>query len=210
MGIKNLLARLFKRMLLPIIKKSVLDKTVWIGSGSHIINSKINYGTYLGNDTNCINAVIGKYCSIGNHCNIGAAEHPSSYVSTSPVFYDGYKKHFWSKKLKLGSLEWDSYSKKVVVGNDVWIGENVLIKSGIKIGNGSIIGAGAVVTKDVPPYEVWAGVPAKFIKKRFPDSIANKLTKSEWWDVPPEKIKDLSRNMDNPGAFLKRLEEINN
>ncbi|MDE6773391.1 MAG: CatB-related O-acetyltransferase, partial [Treponemataceae bacterium] len=75
-----------------------------------------------------------------------------------------------------------------VVGNDVWIGQNVTIMPGIRIGDGAIIGARAVVTKDVPPYTIVGGVPAKPIRKRFSDDVIEKLLKLKWWDLPPEKI----------------------
>ena len=154
-----------------------------------------------------VSAIVGKFCSIGNNCIIGGAEHPQHFVSTSPAFYGGYRKPLSIRKICLGKLRWESYSQEVEIGNDVWIGNNVIIKSGVTIGTGAIIGAGAVVTKDVLPYEVVGGVPAKHIKYRFDDSVIDGLLESRWWDLPIDKLKELSPFMDNPDTFLLKVSE---
>lgn len=189
------------------VRKSVLDKSVWVGVNTQVVWSSIQFGTYIGKNSQCLNTDIGKFCSIANNCIIGGPEHPTQFVSTSPVFYGGYRRPWRLKRIKLGSLEWNSYKHRTIIGNDVWIGNNVIIKSGISIGSGAVIGAGAVVTKDIPPYEIWAGVPAKKIKNRFSEDIVSELLRSAWWDLSDEKLKQLSQYMDDPELFLSKIEE---
>ena len=187
------------------IKNSCIDKSVWLGARCQVIESNIGYGTYLGNDTQCLYSDIGKYCSIANNCIFGGAEHPLEYVSTSPVFYGGYRNPLRIKKVGIGNLGWNPYTEHIVIGNDVWIGNNVIVKGGVKIGTGAVIGAGSVVTKDVPPYEIWAGVPARLIRKRFCDETILKLLESRWWELPIGQLQTLSGTMNDPVVFLDAL-----
>ena len=115
-----------------------------------------------------------------------------------PIFYEEWEHGIWADQA------WDNKGD-IVVGNDVWIGYEAVILSGVKIGDGAIVGARAVVTKDVPPYTIVGGVPAKPIRKRFPDDIIAKLLKSRWWDLPPAEI--LPRIKDIQSGNLKGLIE---
>ncbi|EJT6167524.1 CatB-related O-acetyltransferase [Clostridium perfringens] len=105
-------------------------------------------------------------------------------------------------KKNYSNHKFDIYNK-TVIENDVWIGANTLIKSGVKIGNGAIIGMGSVVTKNVPPYEIWAGNPAKCIRKRFDDDIIEKLLLIKWWEYSEEKLTKESENFNNIELFIK-------
>ena len=125
-------------------------------------------------------ASVGKFCSIGPNSIIGLGHHTLNNLSTSPIFTEringtGY---CWTDKQNVYPY------KKVVVGNDVWIGARVMVVGGVTIGNGAVIAAGAVVTKDVPPYAMVGGVPAKIIKYRFTDDIIRYLEKIQWWNLP--------------------------
>ena len=120
--------------------------------------------------------VIGNFCSIGKNVQLGHGEHPKNFLSTSPYFY--YDSLKWKKpQTKSYNNFW--YYEPIVIGHDVWIGDNVFVKNGIKIGNGAIIGACSVVTHDVPPYAIVAGVPARIIRYRFDEKtikfISNKF-----------------------------------
>lgn len=98
--------------------------------------------------------------------------------------------------------------KRTVIGHDVWIGTKAVIKSGVKIGNGAVIGMGSVITKDVGNYEIWAGNPAKFIRKRFNDTIITELLTLEWWNFDEHKLRRLSDYIKNPEKFINEVKEI--
>ncbi|MBR5768139.1 MAG: CatB-related O-acetyltransferase [Clostridia bacterium] len=122
-------------------------------------------------------------------------------VSTSPAFLKGHNilgKHF-------AEIPYEP-SQTVRIGNDVWIGEGVYIKSGVKIGDGAIIGAHAVVTHDVEPYSVVVGIPARKIRKRFDDDLIRRLSETEWWNWPDEKLEKFGETFSSPKVFLESVE----
>ena len=130
--------------------------------------------------------VIGKFCSIacGAKFLFNSANHTMASLSTYPfpLFFDE-----WKLEKKNVMEAWDNKGD-IIVGNDVWIGYEAVILAGVTIGDGAIIGTRAVVTKDVPPYTVVGGVPAKPIRKRFNDATITELLKLKWWDWSEEKI----------------------
>lgn len=132
-------------------------------------NVLIDENSYINNNCNIISAIIGKYCSIGYNVDIGMFEHPIDFVSTSPKIYKN-------------NSDWNEISNPPIIKNDVWIGSQAVILQGVTIGNGAVIASGAVVTKDVPPYAIVGGVPAKVIKYRFSQETIDKLQKIEWWN----------------------------
>lgn len=139
--------------------------------------------------------VIGKYCSIacGARFIFNSANHSQKSLSTYPfpIFYDE-----WSLSIQDITRAWDNKGD-IVVGNDVWIGYEAVIMSGVTIGDGAIIGARAVVTKDVPPYTVVGGMPAKQIKKRFSDGTIAKLLDIQWWNWNECKIQEKLQDIMN-------------
>lgn len=130
--------------------------------------------------------IIGKFCSIacGAKFLFTSANHKISSLSTYPfpIFYEE-----WGLDAKDIRNAWDNKGD-IVIGNDVWIGYEAVIMAGVTIGDGAIIGTRAVVTKDVPPYTIVGGVPAKPIRKRFDDATVERLIKLRWWDWEHEKI----------------------
>lgn len=130
--------------------------------------------------------IIGKFCSIacGAKFLFTSANHKMSSLSTYPfpIFYEE-----WGLDVKDIRNAWDNKGD-IVIGNDVWIGYEAVIMSGVTIGDGAIIGTRAVVTKDVPPYTIVGGVPAKPIRKRFDDATIERLVKLRWWDWEHDKI----------------------
>ncbi len=131
--------------------------------------------------------IIGKFCSIacGAKFMFTSGNHSMKSLSnyTFPIFFDE-----WGLDAKDICNAWDNKGD-IVIGNDVWIGYDAVIMSGVKIGDGAVVGARAVVTKDVPPYTIVGGVPAKPIRKRFDDETIEKLLALRWWDWSYEKIK---------------------
>lgn len=186
--------------MLKNVKKSRHSK---ICSGAELNNVSIDIFSYVGHFTKINNAEIGKYCSIAGNCIIGGGSHPVEWVSTSPRFHT--RKSILGKGIT--DLEYSTHSK-TIIENDVWIGTNVLIKSGVKIGNGAVIGMGSVVTHDIPPYEIWAGNPAKLIRKRFDDDTIEKINSIRWWALPEHDIKLLANQFNNPQLFIKSYKEM--
>ncbi len=131
---------------------------------------------------------IGKFCSIacGAKFIFNSANHTLSSLSTYPfpLFFEE-----WGLAREEVTDSWDNKGD-IVIGNDVWIGYEALIMAGVTISDGAIIGTRAVVTKDVPPYTIVGGVPARLIRKRFPDETILELLKIRWWDWPRERIAE--------------------
>ena len=131
--------------------------------------------------------IIGKFCSIacGTKFLFNCANHTLQSLSTYtfPLFYED-----WDLEKADVAKAWDNKGD-IVIGNDVWIGYEAVIMAGVHIGNGAIIAARAVVTKDVPPYTIVGGVPARPIRKRFGEAVIQKLEALRWWDWPVEKIR---------------------
>ena len=117
---------------------------------------------------------IGKFCSIANLVTIGAQPHPINWLTTFPYLHTE----------NITSLHTD-------VGNDVWIGSNSVIRAGLTIGDGAVVGSGSVVTKDVPPYAIVVGNPARLLRFRFPHEMIEALLALRWWDLPIDEIKAL-------------------
>jgi len=143
-------------------------------------------------------ATIGRFCSIGNDVIIGTWLHPTQLVSTFPGFY--------SKNKHTVNINYDDKIieiKRVTVGNDVWIGHRAILLGGITVGDGAIIGAGAVVTRDVEPYAVVAGVPALTLRKRFQQSTVDHLLELRWWDYDDETLKRYAHLFGDPDAFME-------
>jgi acetyltransferase-like isoleucine patch superfamily enzyme len=129
---------------------------------------------------------------------VGGARHPIEYVSTSPVFLA--HKESIKKKFSRHDYRWEP---KTEIGHDVWIGEGVLVKGGVKIGIGAVVGMGSVVTRDVPPYAIYAGNPARLIRFRFSEVVIEGLLKSRWWELPEAELTAAAALFNDPEAFLK-------
>lgn len=152
--------------------------------------------SYICHTTRMGSVKIGKFCSIGNDVILGVDNHPYTTISTSPFQYSRKKVTMLGNILveEKNLLKPEPKSPEetmAIIENDVWIGARAIIKCGVRICNGAIVGAGAVVTHDVPPYAIVAGVPAKVIKYRFDDEIIKKLEELKWWDYPKDFIVKL-------------------
>lgn len=194
------LSKFIKKIQLPSIKNSSFGKKSKVMSGSQVVSSVIGKYTYLGYNCIVINSTIGSFCSIANDVKIGGASHPMSWVSTSPVFCSGKN----ILKTNISKHNFKPNTSVTIIENDVWIGYNCIIKSGVKISNGAVVGMGSIVTKNIGPYEIWAGNPAKMIKKRFSEDTITQLLKSEWWHWDEHKLSNYSNLMNNVPDFLNQ------
>lgn len=195
---KNLVSlpgRLFSRVaFFAILQEADVDKTAAICSGVKFYRGKIGKYSYIGNNSFVTDTDIGSFTSISTDCYIGGTTHPIDWVSTSPVF------HKWDNIMRKNFAYHDfKIFNRTVIGNDVWIGNKVMIKAGVTINNGAVIGMGSVVTKNVGKYEIWAGNPARYIRKRFDEDTIQKLENTNWWQWSDKKI----------GAYADYFNSIN-
>lgn len=198
-NIINMPRRLFSHVsLLCILQDAVVDKTAAICSGVRFYRGRIGKYSYIGNNSFVTDTDIGNFTSISTDCYIGGTEHPLDWVSTSPVF------HKWENIMKKNFAKHDfEIFKRTIIGNDVWVGNRVMVKAGVTIGDGAVVGMGSIVTKDIGPYEIWAGNPARMIRKRFFDETISELKKIQWWDWSESKLEKRAEIFTDIESFLK-------
>lgn len=198
------------------VRRAEFGTCVSLGNYCNVSNSTIKDYSYLGDRCDLPLTVIGPFCSIARGVTLAAGAHPKDWVSSSPMTYLAFDQH------ERGSLTptclWrgeyaflEGYERKVIeVGADCWIGTNaVLVASSkpLKIGVGAIVAAGAVVTKDVAPYSIVAGVPAREIGRRFDEPTVRRLLTARWWELPPGEINKLMGDMNDVEGFLRQIEK---
>ncbi|WP_280071118.1 CatB-related O-acetyltransferase [Pseudomonas mosselii] len=197
------ISRILKKSRGSALIDSAVPRGSKVESGCTLFSSSFGRHSFCGYDCTFINTTVGSFCSIANNVVVGGARHPIEYVSTSPVFLA--HKESIKKKYARHDYRWEP---KTVIGHDVWIGERVLIKGGVTIGVGAVIGMGSVVTKDVPPYAVYAGNPARLIRFRFPESIVEGLLNSRWWEFSDDELESSAALFNDPEAFLKSQDKL--
>lgn len=177
---------------------AIVDRGCWIDPSSTVergarlyercifLRSSLGRFSYLGRNCLVQNAQIGSFCSIANDVFIGLGRHPLTRFSTSPVFYRA--RNPLGVSVVDEDLNFEEYDS-IRIGHDVWVGARATVMDGVTVGTGAVIAAHAVVTKDVPPYAVVAGVPARVISQRFSEDRQRELLASKWWEWPLEQIR---------------------
>lgn len=194
--------------------KSIVPNNIKSIGNDVVVEKNVEFGSYLENLSDGLYIgentyigyckQIGKYTSISYDVKIGLMSHPLNYLSTSPIFYS--KRRGWVTK----SLYNEQENGIVEIGNDVLISANAVILAGVKIGNGAVIGAGAIVNKDVSPYAIVAGVPAKLIKYRFSDNHIATLENSKWWDLPKNELLKFENSFNSIDNMVELLNKKTN
>lgn len=182
------------------IKMAGVEQGVSIGAFSYIVSG------YL------CGVSIGRYCSIGENVQIGRQNHPLTWISTSPCTYMPTKDIFtnvshsdvWSDNFSNSSAP--TSLVKSTIGNDVWIGHGVIIMPGVCVGDGAIIAAGSIVTKDIEPYTIVGGNPAKHIRRRLDVKTSALLMEAEWWRYPPSALN--SFDFSDLNGFLLSVDNL--
>lgn len=183
------------------------EESVVVRFNARVYKCKIGRYSYIGHDSVFQFSTVGRFCSVGPYVLCGLGRHPiETFASTCPIFYR-------NPAPCLTILEETTFDEEYIpvhIGNDVWIGARAIIVDGVRIGDGAVIAAGAVVTKDVPPYAIVAGVPAKIIRYRFAEDIIDKLLTIKWWDKDIEWLKSHIELFADIKKFvlLARREEI--
>jgi phosphonate metabolism protein (transferase hexapeptide repeat family) len=162
--------------------------------------------SYVERHAEVIYAEIGKFCAIASDVRINALNHPMERVSQHKITYRP-NEYFLGKKLDKSFRE-GRMLQKVVIGHDVWVGHGAIILPGITIGHGAVIAAGAVVSKDVAPYDIVAGIPARPLRKRFAPELCERIVALSWWDWPHDQLADAVDDMARLAAeaFVEKYE----
>lgn len=196
------LAKVLKKARLSAIRESTVHPTSKLESGTSFYGSTMDRHSFCGYDCDIYHADIGRYVSIANGVVIGGGRHPMEWVGMSPVFYEGRD----SVKAKF-STHARAPVERVGIGHDVWIGRSAIVLPGVVVGNGAVVGAGAVVTRDVPPYAIVAGNPARLIRYRFSEAIIARLVATDWWSLDETALRRLGPYMNDVEKFLEVAEQ---
>lgn len=199
-ALRNVVVRVWACFIFPKTKRKRFRGKYLIHSSKYLDDCKkyhIGEYSYLGANTEIINkkeTTIGKFCSIAADVFIGTSAHPTNFITTHPFAYrkdlPAIDNLIKIPPENLVNFEKD-IAKPITIGNDVWIGLRSIVLDGVNIGDGAVVAAGAVVTKDVPPYAIVGGVPAKTIRYRFSERIISELLELKWWNYPMEVIETL-------------------
>lgn len=188
------------------VKDTILG--IWTAVGARTLIQETTFGdySYASNDCDIIYSQIGKFCSLASHVRINPGNHPLWRAALHHFTYRSRSYHLHAQDDR-EFFEWRR-SHPVVLGDDVWIGHGAILLPGVKVGTGAVVGAGAVVTKDVSPFTIVVGVPARTLRRRVSQKVERALMRICWWDWPHGKLAetlDDFRNLD-ASAFAAKYD----
>ena len=194
------------------ISKSIFEGKNSVGDNSLINGCQIGLASYIGGCAHLNGIKIGRFTSIADSCVSCVGNHPTSgFVSTHPSFYYNTEKQIGFTLHKGEPLYKDIFrypqgetKYNIVIGNDVWIGSHVLLMGGITIGDGAVVAAGSVVTHDVEPYSIVAGVPARCFRFRFNEEQRDFLNQFKWWELPYDYLRQNYREFMDIDSFYNK------
>lgn len=179
-------------------KNSSIDKTSDIRMFSKLYRSHIGRYSRVNSGCKLMNVTIKNFTAIGRDSSLGLGQHPLNYASTQNIFYHKNKmRPHWYQP-----INFESENKKTIIGNDVWVGIESVIMDGVTIGDGAVIGARSVVTKNVPPYSIVVGQPAKVLKYRFTPEVIDRLLEIKWWNMSDKEVTDKIKFFNEPEITL--------
>ena len=182
-------------------ENSNFTKYTKIGPFVRLFNSHVGKYSRVSKGCSLLFTSIGNFCSLSDHVQLGAGRHPLNYASTSQLFYNyNSLSNQWVRPISL------EQNLPITIGSDVWIGSRSLVMGGVNIGHGAVVGSRALVTKNVPPYAIVAGVPAKVIKYRFSQEIIDRLLQIQWWEFNDKKIHEHIDFFRDPDITLEKLD----
>lgn len=175
-----------------------------VGEGSRVRNSSFEDYAYCDRLSDIANTSVGKFANIAAMTRIGPTDHPMDKASLHHFLYRS--SYYWEDAEDDPAFFAARAARRTVIGPDTWIGHGAIIKPDVTLGAGAIVAAGAVVTRDVAPYAIVAGTPARLLRPRFPDQIAERLLALAWWDWSHERLRRALPDFRTLGAeaFLER------
>jgi len=185
-----------------LVLDSSLSEYVEIGPYNNIVETIIGRFSYTSENCQIIYSEIKNFVNIASYVRLNPGQHPYQRVCQHHMLYR--RKMYGFGQDDKDFFNWRR-SSRVVIGNDVWIGHNVTIMGGVNVGDGAVIGSGSIVTKDIPPYAVAVGNPAKVIKFRFNERIISNLQKIAWWNWDYSKIKEHINDFNEVESFIEKF-----
>lgn len=181
-------------------KESDFTKHTRLGHLVRLSSSKIGRYTRINSGCSFLKVTVGNFSSLAGNSQFGAGRHPLHFASTSQIFYnENSLNNQWVKPIPF------TENLPIHIGNDVWIGTQCLVMGGVTIGDGAVIGSRSVVTKDIPPYAIAVGTPAKVINHRFSQDVIERLLEIQWWKFSDEQITEHIDFFRDPELTLDKL-----
>lgn len=186
------------------ITESTFGRYCEIGQGSRVQHTVMGDYSYCDRLCDIANAEIGKFANIASFVRLGASDHPLDRASLHHFMYRSA--YYWPDEADDAAWFAARRARRVVIGHDTWIGHNAQVKPEVTVGHGAVVAAGAVVTKDVAPFMIVAGVPAKPMRERLPGPVAERLMALAWWDWEHERLRAALADFRalNAEAFLEK------